>query len=251
MLLQLADPDQILSLNNKSSDPRYASADIIEQARRYHANQAQVEEILYLKPDLVLADPFWQGNKYAALFAKQGIQIVQVPYPQNWNQGIENAGLVAEAIGRGDHGSALINDTRARIQRLRAAPRPLLTLYLRPNGGTAGRETYVDDLMQALGLRNMASELGMTGWASMPLEELIQTQPDLFLLGYFDLEQPLLDSGHSRHPRLQAMLERSHHFSIPIGAWGCGGAELIEIAEDLAAQIDRLDIKGSGPQVAP
>jgi iron complex transport system substrate-binding protein len=37
------------------------------------------------------------------------------------------------------------------------------------------------------------------------------------------------------------MLDRTPSIAVEAGAWGCGGLELVQAAEQIAAALDRLD----------
>jgi iron complex transport system substrate-binding protein len=96
--------------------------------------------------------------------------------------------------------------------------------------------------MQLLGLRNLAAEQGIRGWGRMPLEQVIADPPDLVLLGYFDQAQPQSKSRFARHPLLADLLARVPTIAMPSSsAWGCGGLELIDAAEQIAAQLEQLE----------
>jgi iron complex transport system substrate-binding protein len=245
LLLRLGQRDQIRSVSRQAQDP--AVSPVVEKAARYPANQGAVEELLYFAPDVALTYLGWSGRPHAELLARQGIRTLALPYPQDLNDALEMTRSIARAIGRPRLGDAAATAATDRIAALASEPRPYRTLYLRPNGGTAGSETYVDAMLQLLGLRNLAAEQGIRGWGRMPLEQLIADPPDLVLLGYFDQSQPRSKSRFARHPLLAALLAEVPTIRMPSSsAWGCGGLELIDAAEHIAAQLERL-----GPVSSP
>ena len=97
-------------------------------------------------------------------------------------------------------------------------------------------------MLRLLGLSNLAAEHGLRGWGSVPLERLIADPPDLFLLGYFDQSQPPSKSRYGRHPLFVDLLEQVPSIRLPSSsAWGCGGLELIDAAEWIAARLDAFE----------
>jgi iron complex transport system substrate-binding protein len=120
-------------------------------------------------------------------------------------------------------------------------------LYLRPSGGTAGKGTYVDDLITRLGLRNLAAEHGDLGWGRFPLERLVTSPPDIFLLGYFDQARSPAASAYGRHPVLRTILDATPSISVPTRTWGCGGLELVDAAEQIVTRIGGLGL-AAGPR---
>ncbi|NEV64466.1 ABC transporter substrate-binding protein [Thiorhodococcus minor] len=240
LLLQIAAPQQILSVSRQSQDPRVSP--VAELARRYPANRGSVEDLLYLKPDIALVYSGWAAKRHAALLATEGTRLIAVPYPRDWSDTLGTTREIAAKIGRAEVGEAKAADAEQRMRVLAARARPYRMLYLRPNGGTAGQGTYVDDVIARLGLRNLAAEQGLSGWGRFPLERLVTAPPDVFLLGYFDRTRSKTGSAYGRHPLLRGLLERAPSIRIPGNAWGCGGLELVGAAEQIAAQLDRLTL---------
>ncbi|MCX8018822.1 MAG: hypothetical protein N2690_13145, partial [Rhodocyclaceae bacterium] len=118
-----------------------------------------------------------------------------------------------------------------------ACAQPRSLLYLRPNGGTAGVGTYVDDLIRRPNQRNLAAEQGIKGWGQVSLERLISRPPDVLLLGYFEQLGVGVQAAYGRHPALRALIERLPVVWIQGQAWGCGGLELVEVAEQIVQQL--------------
>ena len=238
LLLSVAAPEQILSVSRQSQNPDVSP--VTEAARAYRPNRGSVEDLLALKPDIALVYLGWAGRRHSQLLVRRGVRIISVPYPTGWEDALRTAREVGRAIGRPEQAEAQVADAERRMAALAARPRLYRALYLRPNGGTAGEGTYVDDVLSRLGLRNLAREAGISGWGRFPLERLVAAPPDLFLLGYFDQRQPLSKSAYGRHPLLRAELARIPAIRVPGQSWGCGGLELIDAAEAIAARIDRL-----------
>ena len=245
LLLQVGAPSQIVSVSAAAQDP--ALSPLAQAARRYPANHGRVEELLHLGPDIALVYLGWDGRGFAGLLAGQGIRVEPLPYPGGWQQTLETARSTAALIGRAAAGATLAAAADARMQALAGVLPPYRVLYLRPNGGTAGAGTYVDDVLTHLGLRNLAAEQGYRGWGGFPLEHLVAEPPDLFLLGYFDEAQPRSKSAYARHPLLRDLLARTPAVAVPSGGWGCGGLELADVAGKIAAQIGTLHLPAPRP----
>jgi iron complex transport system substrate-binding protein len=240
LLLRLGAPGQIRSVSYQAQNP--AQSPVAERARQYPANRGAVEELLYFDPKIALTYLGWSGRPHAELLAERGMQVVTLPYPRTIEDAFSMTTAIAQAIGRDAAGQRAVTQARARVKALsntaatwHPAPR---VLYLRPNGGTAGSETYVDAMLNLLGLRNLAADKGMRGWGTLPLERLVADPPDLFLLGYFDQAQPQSKSRYGRHPLLRKLLQQVPSIQLPSStAWGCGGLELIDAAALIAEQL--------------
>lgn len=243
LALALAAPEQLLSVSAKSQDPRVSS--MATQAQAYPANQASAEEIIALRPDLVLASRRWLAQTPQELFKQHGIDVLAVPYPTTWEQIIATTQLVATRLQRTEQGQSLVTDIGERLARLQARQRPYSLLYLRPNGGSAGRDTYVDTVFQAIGVYNAFQA---RGWSNYPLERLIQSTPDAFVSADMRIDQGYAKSSYWRHPRLQQLMADTAVLHIRDNRWGCSDFQLVDAAEQLAAQLDALADSGRLPR---
>lgn len=242
--LSLAAPAQLLSVSRKSQDPQVSS--MAELAREFPANDATAEEIIALHPDIVLASRRWQAHNQAALLKRHGIRLVVLPYPTSWQEILDSTRWVAAQIGRASAGQALVAEVEARLARLQRTARPYSALYLRANGGSAGAGTYVDTVFQAVGLDNHLSGLGRAGWSHYALEELISQPPDLFVVADMPIDNGYAKSAYSRHARLQQLMATRPVLNIGGNRWGCSDWQLIDAAEQLATQLDRLSLAERG-----
>jgi iron complex transport system substrate-binding protein len=242
-LLHVASPAQIRSVSRVAGDPLWSP--LASEAGHYQANSGSVEELLMLAPDLALVYEGWTGQGHRDLLARRGIEVLALPYPEDWDSALEAARLLARRIGREPAVERRIARAEARLARLDDRLAGLRVLYLRPSGGSAGRGTYVDDLLTHLGLRNLAAEQGLQGWGRFPLEVLVDEPPDLFLLGYFEEATSTVRTGYGRHPVLRRLLQEVPSIHVPGAAWGCGGLELVEVAEQIVEQVEALS--GAGP----
>ncbi|QIK39241.1 ABC transporter substrate-binding protein [Caldichromatium japonicum] len=249
LLLRLAEPGQIRSVSYQAQDPRLSP--LAEQARLYPANRGSVEELLTLRPEVAFVHQGWRGRHWVETLQGQGIEVVALPYPQSWDQALATARLMAERLGRVAAVKPSLSALAQRMDDLgrcaRRAPSHRL-LYLRPSGGTAGEGTYIDDLIRRLGQRNLAAEQGIKGWGQIRLERLLSDPPDLFLLGYFDQAGVGARAAYGRHPALRALIDRIPAVWIQGQAWGCGGLELITVAEQIAASLDSECRRSAGEE---
>lgn len=238
LALRLAAPEQLLSISAQGSDPQLSGQ--AARARGIPLNRGGAEEIVALHPDLVLASRRWLAHNRAELLRDHGIEVLVVPYPTTWPDIFASTRLVAGRLGRAEEGEALLAELQARLDRLAQQPRPMRALYLRSNGGSAGRNTYVDTVFQAVGLTNHQAALGRAGWGRFELEELVVSPPDVFVSADMPIDSGYAKSAYSRHPRVRELLAARPLLRLDGNHWGCADWQLVDSAERLAAQIDAL-----------
>jgi len=233
MLVHLADRSQIAALSHYAREPEGST--VAAQARTLPFTWESAEEIIALRPDLVLA------SQHSALATRNALKRLHVPVerfsvPKTVDESLEQVRRVAGLIGRPDRGEALV----ARIQAAIAAatPRPgarrLSALIYQPNGFAAGPNTLVDAVMTRAGFDNAARRYGLRTWGDVPLERLLADPPEVLLVGE---PSPGTRSWADRvmtHPALGALRGRMKQARLPERLLYCGGPVLIDTAAAMA-----------------
>lgn len=238
LALSLTSPEQLLSVSWKSQDPTRSS--MAAEAAKYHANASDAEEIIALKPDIVLASRAWRRHPQAANFEALGIRIVVVPLARTWPDILSVTQWVAEKLGREERGRTLVKETQRRLDKLEASAKAKSqrsVLYLRPSGGSAGAGSYIDTLLTGAGLGNHATKLGLEGWGRLDLEQLLLSPPDLFLLSDYTRDRGHAEGQLLRHPAMRAILADRPVLRLPSNQGSCATWHLINTAEFLAGQL--------------
>jgi iron complex transport system substrate-binding protein len=241
LALSLADDAQLLSVSTQARDPRLSP--LSDRAARFPVNHGHgaVEEILAQKPDVVLISSAWRGRRQAALFESQGIALKVVPFPLSWDAVFDSTRHVGGWLGRKAAAEARVADVQRRLRRLKETPRPYKALHVRPNGRCAGEGTQIDMVFEAMGVTNHADALGCTGWGQLSLEKLLADPPDFFIVvDGVRRETAHARSFHARHPLMRQLMERRAVIRVSGTHWGCSNWLLIEAAEEIAKEIDRL-----------
>jgi len=235
LALRLADPGVVRSVTWIAQDPR--NANLAGQARQLPANDGHAEEALAFHPDLVLTGPF-ADPAAAALLERLGTPVVEVGQPRAFDGVRREIRRVAAALGEPQRGEHLIGDMDARLARVvvdASAPRPK-ALVLQPNGFTVGAGSLVDAVLARAGLDNLAADrLDLAADAQVPLELVASLEPDVLILDRSEERLPSLAEATLDHPAIQALAGRMTVVSLPARLWTCGGPEIVEAVERLAA----------------
>ncbi|MEH3099507.1 ABC transporter substrate-binding protein [Sphingomonas adhaesiva] len=230
-LLALADRAQIVALTQFATDPQMSAA--AAQARGLRATRGSAEDVLALRPDLVLASP-WQDPLVTTHLAARHIPVVALPPAADRAAIVAQVQQVAAAVGHPARGAALIAAMdRALATVPRTAGRGRTAAYYQRRGFLTGTGTLVDDLMRRVGLRNLATRLGKPALAHVGLEEMALARPD-YLIVETDAER-VADRGTEmlHHP----LLERIPRLRLPQAWTVCGGPAYVKAAVSLARQL--------------
>ncbi len=149
-----------------------------------------VETIIALQPDLVLASPLTAAEQVQGL-RDLGLTVFVLPNPLQFEDLYTNLMTVARLTGRVEQAEALITQLKQRVQsvdeRLGGIEQRPLVFYeidgTDPNAPwTAGPDTFIDMLITRAGGLNFGHEL-QGEWVQVSLEEILRRDPDLILLG--------------------------------------------------------------------
>lgn len=244
ILVRVADRDQVAALSHYSRDP--ASSSIGAVGQTYPVTWGTAEEIVALRPDLVLATPYSPRATSVAL-ARLGVTVATVGLPNSVEESLGQVMQVSRFVGHGDRGQALVTQIR---QALRAAAPPpgapaLSALIYQSGGFAVARDTLMDEMLRRAGFENAATRYGLKRTGNVPLEQLIADPPDVLLAGQLKPGAPTWADRVLAHPALAHISRRMHHAAFPQRLTFCGGPVLIETATMLA-QVRREALEARG-----
>lgn len=233
MLVHLADRSQIAALSHYARDEH--SSTVAAEARMLPFTWESAEEVIALRPDLILA------SQHSALATRNALKRLSVAVqrfkvPRSIGESLDQVRRLAGLIGHPDRGEALVARIEAAIAAARPAPgaRRLTALIYQPNGFAAGPGVLVDEMMTEAGFDNVARRFGLKTWGNVPLERLLADPPQVLLVGE---AAPGARSWADRvmtHPALKSISGRMRQARLPEKLLYCGGPVLIEAAAAMA-----------------
>lgn len=230
VLAEVAEPGQVLAISAYSRDPASSSMDLA-QARRFRAISGTVEEIIALKPDLVVADPFLPPATAAAL-TSLGIRLERLPIANSVDDSKAQIGALAELAGQPGRGAALVRRIEGALARAALAPgeRPLTAVVWQSGGIVPGDASLIADLLHRTGFRNLAAARGLGQADVLPLEAMLADPPQVI----FAAGDPRSNEDRMlAHPALDA-LKQTRRVRFDRSLLWCGGPTIVRAAERLA-----------------
>ena len=240
LLLALAEPSRIAALSFLSTDPdlSYYAAD----ARALPRIRGSAEEVVPLKPDLVLAEAH-SARTTVALLRRLGYRVLDLPVAATLADVREEIRTLARVLGEEAKGAALIaamDEGLARLAPGEAGAAPGALVYL-ANGYVPALPSLPDELLRAAGLRNLAPELGLAAGGRLALEALLVADPDLLVLEEARADAASLADALLAHPTVRARLGTARLIRMPAQYWTCGGPFVVHAARLLAdARVRRV-----------
>lgn len=230
LLLALADRDQIAGLTPNAPRPELSAAAAQVAGLPVLADSA--EEVLAIRPDLVVGMPARRSAIMAAL-RQENYRAVDLKSAHDFAQIAANIRIVARAVGHEARGAALVHAMAARLAALPRPGRGRVAAHYQRRGFLTGTGTLVDDLMQRMGLVNLATKLGKGPLTQLSLEELVAAKPDLLIMESGSARVADQGTEMLHHPAL-AGISRVY---LPQSWTVCGGPAYVQAAERLAAAL--------------
>jgi iron complex transport system substrate-binding protein len=220
LLVRLLPRERVAGLTWLAADPR--SSTVAEEARGLPATGGSAEEVLRLRPGLVVAGRYTTRQTVDVL-RRAGQPVIDLDVPGSFADAQAQIRALAEELGVPERGrelaAALDSGPPSGEAQLRA-------LVLGAYGSAAGPGSILDEVLARAGYRNLAAEIAPNG-GDLPLERVLMVRPDVLILDS-DPRGPALASEVLNHPALRKLGRQISVISLPSRLWTCAGPHLAE-----------------------
>lgn len=239
LLLTLADPGQILGLSRYARDPLQSWA--ADDARRYRILSGGAEDILVLRPDVVVASLF-DKRSTRELLKEKGFHLAEFGVPRSLDEVKDQIREMGAIVQHPDRAATEIARLDAAIARARqaVAHKHYRVLPLSRRGWVSGSESLLNSLLIETGLFNAAGELGVAFGGFASLEAIVNLKPDFLVVS--NSGDTAEDDGRAflLHPALERFYPPSKRIVIPDRLTVCGGVMLADALDVLIAELERV-----------
>lgn len=233
LVLALADHAQIAGLTRNATDSEMSGE--AESARGLPVLKNSAEQILAIDPDLIVGMPARRSGPMRALKGR-AYTMLDLDTANTVDEIYASIRQTAVAVGHPDRGTALVARMQASLARIGKPGGGKVAAYYQRRGFMTGTGTLIDDLMQRMGLVNLAAKLGKPPLSQLSLEEMVAAQPDYLIVE--SATDKVADQGTEmlHHPALAGI----PRISIPQAWTVCGSPAYVEAAEGMAKQLARF-----------
>lgn len=143
--------------------------------------QTNIEQILALQPEVIIMSKMAQTVEQVEALEKAGVRVV-ISDAQSLEGVYEAIALLGELTGREEAAEALAQEMRSGFDAIRQQAQTIeKTVYFEVSPlewglWTSGKDTFLDELAQIVGLTNAFSDV--TGWAEISQEQVLERDPD-------------------------------------------------------------------------
>jgi iron complex transport system substrate-binding protein len=239
LLLPLADREQILGLSRFSRNTWEPGT--TEDAKRYPALSGGAEDVLVLKPDIVVASSFDKRSTRELLKAN-GLHLAEFSVPRNLDEVKAQIHEMGEITGHTDRATAEVARLDAAVVRARktVADKHYRVLPLLRRGWVSGSDSFVGSILAETGLFNATGDLGVVSGGYASLEAIVNLKPDLLLVS--EAGDRAADEGQAflLHPALERFYPPAKRIVIPERLTECGSVMLADALDVLVKELERV-----------
>ena len=225
LLLALVPPERVAAISHYSQEAAATSIPL-DVARRFRGTAGTAEEVVALKPDLVLASSFTPASTLRA-YRKLGLNVLLLDSPTTIAASRDQVRTVATALGEQAAGERLISriDAAVAAAASKGAARPTALLFIADNFANGG-PTLLTEMLGRTGFATPLSDMSRT----VPIEDIVRQPPAIILTPDPD--------GRTATLRRRVLARASlivTEAAFPRTLINCGGPTIIPAMERLGA----------------
>ena len=244
LLLQLVGHKRIASVTYLAADPYISYS--ANRAVGLVKNHGLAEEVIELRPDLILAGAF-TSRPTTSLLKKLGYRVIEFEMAGSFETLRQNIIKAGEVLDEEKKAGRLVAQFNRALGRVAPNGRLVSAIILQPNAAGAGNVSLLDDIFRAASLTSISLGQGILGIGWLTLDQVIWAQPEL-IISDVDPSWPSLGHFAMRHPAYRAILDKQGRVpprvTLPANLWNCGGPQVAKAVSILAkARADALDLR--------
>ena len=185
--------EQIVGVSDFDNYPEEAA-----KKEKIGGMEFNVEKIISLKPDLVLAHESSGETGEAGLqqLRDAGITVLVINNAAKFTEVYETIRLIGTATGEKEQAETLIADMKKKVEDIKTKAQAIKeedkkTVFVEvspaPELYAAGKNTFIDEMLQIINAKNTVAE---EGWPKMESEAIIKSNPEVIVTthGYYTPE---------------------------------------------------------------
>lgn len=187
ILYALGAGDEVVGVSENDNYP-----EDVKDKEQVAGLELNIEKIISLKPDLVLAhgsagDMWESGLKQ---LEDSGITVLVVHNAESFDEVYDTIDFIAKATGHTEEASDTINDMKAKLDEIEKKAADIkeedqksvfVEISPAPEIYAAGKNTFMDEMLKTINAKNSVQE---EGWPMINEEAIIKMNPEVIIVNY-------------------------------------------------------------------
>ena len=233
-LMAFADKAQVIALTPQARDASLSA--FAEQAAGWPVSSGRTEEVLALKPDLVIVSSYSDPMRNR-IITETGIRLVTLDAADTYAAARQDIIKLGRAIGREAAARAYLETLDAALAALTPRPDAPRLLPLQRRNLTAGRGHIVDDIIRLAGGRNLGAALSDGVMGRISLETVLAAEADYLLVNEQTGRPDSRGAEFLTHPALAERFAGRRRLTLDNALTVCAGATTPRAVASLLAQL--------------
>lgn len=186
VLVAIAPRERIAGVHCLAADATFSL--VVDDVKGLPLVGAAPEQLLAVKPDLVICDAFTQPET-TTLLSRADVPVVRTAVPASFADIAENVRFVGRVCHLEAGAERVVSAMEERLRELAARARELgdwRVLVLDGGLHTQGRGSLLDAVVTAAGATNLAKERGVGAFRKLGAESVLAWRPDALVVGGSD-----------------------------------------------------------------
>ncbi len=233
LAIQLAKSGQLAAVTFLVKDPR--SSIYWKSAKPFSSHNNSLEQIVSYKPKLILASQYTPPALLIRL-KQLGFKVFVLAIAKTLNQVNNNILAVGDKLGNVTAAKNLVKQNINSVNKIGKSmdfKRVLNIVIYLPGGVSHSGKGLMSQLVKRVGMRNIATVKGYTGWRSVSIEQLLDWNPDLLIVIESYSRVRSMANELFRHPSIQYFRNQNRIIYIPVQWLSCGSPSTVRILKEL------------------
>lgn len=237
------DRKRLLAVSSFADDARYST--VTEEAREIRTRTGtNIEQLLALKPDLVIAASFNQPE-FVSLLKKLNMKVHIMEGFQSLADLKRHIQELGTLVGVEAESRKLNETMMEELERFKKSnTKGIKILPILSDRTLVGKNTLLDDILTHVGFRNVVSEMGIVGWQKISEEKLLTLNPDRILTSAEENSRDEVYKTLSQSPALKKWkaLEKEKLILVPPALFSSFSPKFLKI-------LPFLELSGKSPHI--
>lgn len=236
LAMLVAKPGQLISVSHLSVDP--TASLMVERAQSLIINHGLAEQVIRLKPDLVIAGTYTTRTT-VNLLKRLDVRVVEFEPANSLEDVRTNLTRMGKLLGRQPQAVELIRAFNQQLVQasVRASSTRALVGSYGANSYTGGAASLESQIVKTAGFEHLGSKLQLQGTSKLPLESLILADPDIVMSWQRWSEGSDRAVEVLQHPALDRWFGQQRRISVDSRYWICGTPYTVKAIRQLQQAI--------------
>lgn len=209
------------------------------------SQELNLEKIISLKPDLVLAHASSAHNSEAGLqqLKDAGITVMVVNDAQNFDQVYDSIDMIGKATGQTAKADEIITGMKDKLAEIKTKAgeikekkKVFVEVSPAPEIYTPGKNTFMDQMLSVINAENIAND--QEGWIKIDQEAMIKRNPDVIVTTYgYYVKNPVEQVFSRKGWETVNAVKNKHVVDVDSDRVTRSGPRIVEGVEDLAKAV--------------